>query len=61
MKIKMAWIITTVSWLMFIMHIVLPFTGIVKREWDSMIIWAALSTTWTTILVNELKEKKDNE
>ena len=61
MKIKIAWIITIVSWLMFIMYIILPFTGIVKREWDGMIVWAALSTTWTTILVNELKEKKNND
>ena len=61
MKIKIAWIITTVSWLMFIMYIILPFTGVIKREWDSMIVWAALSTTWTTILVNELKEKKNND
>ena len=52
MNIKIVKIITIISWLMFIMHIVLPFTGIVKREWDSMIVWAALSTIWTTNLVN---------
>ena len=62
MKIKIAWIITIVSWLMFIMYIILPFTGVIKREWDGMIVWVtALSTTWTTILVNELKEKKNND
>lgn len=61
MNIKIVKTITILSWLMFIMHIVLPFTGIVKREWDSMIIWAALSAIWTTNLVNELEEKKNND
>jgi hypothetical protein len=61
MKIKMVWFITITSWLMLIMHIVLPFTGVVKREWDSMVVWITLSTIWTLNLVETLKEKKNNE
>jgi hypothetical protein len=62
MNIKIVWFITIVSWLFFIMHIVLPFTGVVDREWDSLCIWATLSIVWTTHLVDDLnkKNKKDN-
>ena len=38
MKIKIFWAITIMSWLMFIMYIVLPFTGIVVRDWGNLAV-----------------------
>ena len=61
MKIKLFWAITIMSWLMFIMNIVLPFTGIVVRDWGSLAVWAGLSTFWTTHLSNVLIEEKDRK
>ncbi len=61
-NIKFVWFVAIVCWLFLIMHIVLPFTGAVEREWDSMIIWTAMSTMWTNILVSRLKDKqKEND
>ena len=58
MKIKYTWFIVILSWTLFLYHIIMPFTGIVEREWGSMTVWAVLSIVWTSHLIDD-KEKKE--
>ena len=61
MKIKFTRFIVILSWTLFLYHIIMPFTGIVEREWGSMTVWAVLSIVWTTHLIDDKEEKEDDE
>ena len=61
MKIKYTWFIVILSWTLFLYHIIMPFTGIVEREWGSMTVWAVLSIVWTSHLIDDKEDfKKKN-
>jgi hypothetical protein len=57
MKIKFIWFIVILSWTLFLYHIIMPFTGIVEREWSQMTFWSVLSIVWTSILVDAKEEE----
>ena len=61
MKIKFIWFIVILSWTLFLYHIIMPFTGIVEREWSQMSFWSVLSIVWTSILVDAKEEETDKE
>lgn len=61
MKIKFIWLIAILSWTLFLYHIIMPFTGIVEREWSQMSFWSVLSIVWTSILVDAKEEETDKE
>jgi hypothetical protein len=61
MKIKYTWFIVILSWTLFLYHIIMPFTGIVEREWGSMTVWAVLSIVWTSHLIDDKEKKEDDE
>ena len=61
MKIKFIWFIVILSWTLFLYHIIMPFTGIVEREWGSMTVWAVLSIVWTTHLIDDKEEKEGDK
>ena len=50
--------VTITSWLFLVLHIVLPFTGAITRNWVDTSLWTVLSIVWTTIWVDDLT--KDN-
>jgi membrane protease YdiL (CAAX protease family) len=54
--------VTITSWLFLVLHIVLPFTGAITRNWVDTSLWTVLSIVWTTIWVDDLTKdnKKDN-
>ena len=61
MKINFIWFIVILSWTLFLYHIIMPFTGIVEREWSQMSFWSVLSIVWTSILVDAKEEETDKE
>jgi hypothetical protein len=61
MKIKFIWFIVILSWTLFLYHIIMPFTGIVEREWSQITFWSVLSIVWTSILVDTKEEKEGDK
>jgi len=61
MKIKFIWFIVILSWTLFLYHIIMPFTGIVEREWSQMTFWAVLSIVWTTHLIDDKEDKEGDK
>jgi hypothetical protein len=63
MNRKIVKTVTITSWLFAILYIVLPFTGVIARDWENTSIWTTLSIIWTTIWVDDLEKdnKKDND
>lgn len=61
MKIKFLWTIAIISWVLFLTHIFLPFTGLVEREWGGMTVWAILSMIWAFNLLEARIEKKNKD
>jgi len=60
MNRKIVKAVTITSWLFLVLHIILPFTGVVTRDWGNISIWTILSIIWTTIWVDDSdKIKKD--
>jgi hypothetical protein len=60
MNIKVIKTVTIISWLFLVLHIVLPFTGVITRNWMDVSVWTILSITWTTMLIDNL-EKNNNK
>ena len=63
MNIKIVKTVTIISWLFLVLHIVLPFTGAITRNWVDTSLWTVLSIVWTTIWMDNLEKNnnKDND
>jgi len=60
MNRKIVKMVTIISWLFTILNIVLPFTGVITRNWVDTSLWTVLSIVWTTIWMDNL-EKNNNK
>ena len=56
MNIKIVKTVTIISWLFLVLHIVLPFIGVITRNWMDTSLWTVLSIVWTTIWMDNLEK-----
>jgi membrane protease YdiL (CAAX protease family) len=61
MNRKIVKTVTIISWLFTVLHIVLPFTGVITRDWENTSIWTTLSIIWTTIWIDDLEKDKNKD
>jgi hypothetical protein len=61
MNRKIVKTVTITSWLFAVLNIVLPFTGVITRDWGNTSIWTTLSIIWTTIWVDDLDKIKQDK